>query len=569
MAASGVARRYGQVGWLVRAGVAAFAAIVVLGAGAAQGASAGAAVTGGHGPVVAGVRQMHADDPGQECFFTFPSCTSADPTVTFVMSSNGDSTGCTFQQDTAWGDGSADTVKTYQGGKPGTALATFTHTYAAPGTYQISYTINVTVNPRNSCTGGSGGLQFMLPTPLVPPCLSSQVTMPAMTAVLPPSGRGVGVTYGPLSLTFTPGVTGTGAQCTMLPAAGVLPIDLSIPGVPGVATKPIGQTDMTATLNLFAANDVASTIPLCDFGPLQALTNPSVTPPLTDFTNTNNCFLTPTYHASWDVVAQWTVPSGVVQMAYSQATNSDTAIYSTQPLTYYVDLGTLPLPLGFSGDTMSALVDFIYSTLAQNLPVLDRIALVQDPAAHLLVTNPFGRQIGIDSKNRTHAFAGAGYSEVGGRSIAWILEPQLGRYHVSVRAKSGSKFSVDMADLQFLGHGTAPLVENFAWNGKLGHTGTATRRFLVHGTALSPALAPHETKTRVKPLTRVYFTLADSVITLGIKKVLWLFGDGTRATGKLAAHRYHKPGRYTPSVTVTDAVGYTVTVNLPVIVVKR
>lgn len=553
---------------VARAWAVASAAIVVLGAGAAQAGSASAAVAGGHRPVVAEVRQMHPDGLGQQCFFSFPACSSADPTVTFVMASQGDSTGCTFMQDTSWGDGTADTVKTYSGGQGGIALTTFTHTYASPNTFQISYTINVIVNnSQNGCVGGTGDLQFTLPVPPVLACQASQVTVPATTPALPPSGRGVGISYGPLSLAFTPGVTGKGAQCTMQPAAGSLPVDLTIPGV--TTPIPLGQTEMTATVSSFAANDVAAGIPLCDFGPLQALSNPRATPPLTDFARTDNCFLTPTFDASWDVVAQWTVPSGIALMARGPAANSLAPFYTTQPLTYYVDLDTLPLPPGFSGDTMSALVDFIYSTLAQNLPVLDRIALIQDPPAHLLVTNPFGRQVGLNSKNRTHSYTGAGYVEAGGRSLAWILEPMAGGYHVSVRAKSGSKFSVDVADLQFLGHGSAPLVENFAWNGTLGTTGIATKRFLVRGNALAPVLVPHESATRVKPLTRVHFTLANSVIPLGIRKVVWLFGDGTRARGKLAAHRYHKPGRYTPTVTVTDAAGYTVSVKLPVIVVKR
>lgn len=554
---------------MVRAVAASSAAVVVLGAGAAQVASAGAAVIGGHGTVVPKARPMHPDATAQGCFFAFPDCTSADPTVAFVMTTGmNDSTGCVFEQDTSWGDGSADTVKQYKGGKPNTALATFTHTYAKPGTFQINWTISVLVNPNNACAGGPGiPLEFTLASPPVLPCLSSQVTVPATTASLRPSARGVGISYGSMRLTFTPGATSKGAQCTMLPAVGSLPVDLSIPGV----ATPIllGQTDLAATVNLFAANNVATTIPLCDFGPLQAVTNPRTTPPLTDFADTNDCFLTPTYHASWDVIARWTMPGGTVLMAHSQDTNSDTALYSTQPLTYYVDLDTLPLPEGFNGDTMSALVDFIYSTFAQNLPVLDRIALIQAPSGHLLVTNPRGRLIGLDSKNRTQAFAGVGYTEVAGRSIAWILEPVLGSYQVSVRAKPGSKFSVDMADLQFLGHGTAPLFENFAWNGTFGQRGTATKRFRVHGTALSPVLTPHESKARVTPLTLVHFTLTSSVIPLGIAKVLWLFGDGTKARGKLVAHRYSKPGRYTPMVTVTDAVGYTATVKLRVIVVKR
>lgn len=567
MAGSDVARRRRQIGRLVRAWAAAAAIIFVLGAGAAQAAGAGVAATPGPAPVVDAGRVMHPDALGQECFFTFPACTSADPAVTFVMETGSDTTGCVFRQDTSWGDHSADTVITYNGGKPGTPLTTFTHTYAAPGTFQISYTISLKVNPHDACLGGSGNLRFTLAAPPALACQSSPVTVPATSAVLPPSGRGVGLGYGSLQLAFTPGVTGTGARCTMLPVTGSQPVDLRIPGAATPIT--LGQTDMTATVSLVAASSVATTIPLCDFGPLQALTDPSVTPALADFAYTNDCFLTPTYHAKWDVVARWSVPGGIVQTLPGHGTNSGTTLYTTQPLTYYVDLDTLPLPQDFSGDTMSALVDFIYSTLAHNLPVPDRIALIQNPSAHLLITNPRGRLVGLDGKNHTHVFAGAGYAEVGGRPVAWILEPMFGAYHVSVRGKSGSKFSVDLADLQFLGHGNAPLVENFAWNGTLSSAGTASRQFHVHGTALSPVLTPKESRTRVRPLTRVHFTLANSVVPLGVTRVLWRFGDGTRARGKLAAHRYRKPGRFTPSVTVTDAAGYTAMVKLPVIIVRR
>lgn len=123
MAGSGVAR----------ARVVLSAVVVALGAVAAQGAVAGAVATGGRGPVVEAVRQMHPDAPSQQCFFTIPSCTSADPTVAFVIATNNDSTGCEFSQDTSWGDGSADTVKKYKGGPANTGLVTFTHTYATPG----------------------------------------------------------------------------------------------------------------------------------------------------------------------------------------------------------------------------------------------------------------------------------------------------------------------------------------------------------------------------------------------------------------------------------------------------
>ncbi len=260
-----------------------------------------------------------------------------------------------------------------------------------------------------------------------------------------------------------------------------------------------------------------------------------------------------------------------MQRVPAQVGSSLTEIYRTRPLTYYIDLATLPNAPPSSGtfqDTLQALESFVYGVIGQNVPPIDRIALIQDPSAHLLVADPQGRMLGIDSHQIAHSFAGGGYTEAGGRSIAWILEPVLGDYHVSMTGPAGLTFSTDVADLQFLGHGSAPLIENFTWLGTLPANGAVSKRFFVRGTALSPVLTPHVSQTRVRPLTQVRFTLTGSVIPLGIASVVWRFGDGTSTTRHPAAHRYHKAGRYMPTVTVTDAVGDTVTVNLPVIVVK-
>ena len=563
-------RRFGRPGRarIVLMTAAAIVGLAVVGVTLSAGAGAGVTRPGLAKPVVGGAGPLRPDSPNpaaQQCFISSASCSSADPTVAFTMFSSNDSSGCVFTQDTSWGDKTPDTILTYVGAPDKTPLATFTHAYPKPGTFTINYTITVTDNPNGNCTGASGQLGFTLLAPPKLACQLSQVTVPAATVPVSVSNEPVNVTFGPMPLTFRPGTATKPEQCALQPAAGVLPVDLKIPNV----ARPIrlGQTDATATIDLFPASSIASAVPDCDFSSLEALTNPSFTPPLGDFAHTNNCLLTPTFHASWDVVARWTVP-GIVQMAHVQATNSDTVIYTTQPLTYYVDLDTMPLPQGFNGDTISVLADFIYSTLAENVPVLDRIAFVQDPSAHLLVTNPVGRQIGIARRNKSHSFAGAGYAEVKGRSVAWILEPVRGRYGVTVRALAGSRFQVDVADLQFLGHGTAPLVENFTWKGRLGRRGVARRRFTVRGTALAPTVTPHASATRVKPQTRVTFTLNGSVITLGTAKVLWQFGDGTSAVGQPAEHRYRKAGQYTPTVTVTDVVGDTVTVTMPAIVVQ-
>src|SRR5215469_1655123 len=125
-------RQIGHCGW-IRAWVVMLAAVVVCGGSGAVLTQPAAArvIAGAHNmPVAAAAGHMQSNSPGQQCFYSTPKCTSADPAVVFVMELNSDTTGCTFHQDTAWGDGSPDTVETYNGGKEFTVLATFTHTYA-------------------------------------------------------------------------------------------------------------------------------------------------------------------------------------------------------------------------------------------------------------------------------------------------------------------------------------------------------------------------------------------------------------------------------------------------------
>src|SRR5215472_7920619 len=221
---SGVARRRdlirGRVhvrGW---AWAAAFAAIVIVGAGAAQAASAGPAPSGLARPVVGGAaRQLRPgslrDATVQQCFLTSASCTSPNPTVVFTMYSSGDTTGCVFTQDTSWGDGTPDTILTYVGAVNQTPMATFTHAYEAPGSFQIHFTIDVTDNPNGACGGGSSNLTFTLPAPPALSCTSSQVTVPTSRVPVPDVGQPLSITYGPVPLAFSPGTATGGEKCAM------------------------------------------------------------------------------------------------------------------------------------------------------------------------------------------------------------------------------------------------------------------------------------------------------------------------------------------------------------------
>jgi PKD repeat protein len=51
-----------------------------------------------------------------------------------------------------------------------------------------------------------------------------------------------------------------------------------------------------------------------------------------------------------------------------------------------------------------------------------------------------------------------------------------------------------------------------------------------------------------------------------IVRYRWSFGDHHRGSGRRVQHVFHRPGRYTVSLTVTDAHGKTATVRRRIIV---
>ncbi|HET7017614.1 MAG TPA: PKD domain-containing protein, partial [Streptosporangiaceae bacterium] len=504
-----------------------------------------------------------ADSPGQACFFTFPNCTSGDPAVAFTMNSAGDSTGCTFQQDTEWGDGSHTTLS-YNGGKNGMALITFQHAYSAPGVYQISSTIVVQVQ-TGSCSGGTFSLQFTLPAPPDVSCQSAQFsTTPLQVPVNLPSNP-LQLSYGPASLSFGAGKTSGGSLCTMPPAASVLPVDIDVPHATPVK---IAEIDSTDSIEFHAANNAAIGVPNCNFSALQALASTAVTPPLSDFAGTNNCLLTPTFHASWDVVAKLSSP-GFTVTARSAATGKQLTLFSTGPVTYYVDLDTMPNSPGSSAtftQTMQALESFVRTTLLQDIPVIDKIALFQVTPGRSQVTDPLGRLVGVGTDTKvTRSFPGAGYAKVGGRSIAWVLEPVPGTYHVTIRGTARSKFQADFTILELLGHGDNPIIKNIGQKASLGAGGTATSKVPEVGQADVPVPQPHESHTRIAKGQKVTFNLHHSVIGFIPAKVTWSFGDGSKASVSPATHTFKRAGHFVPEVTVTNALDYSVTVSLHVI----
>ena len=116
------------------------------------GAAIGTAASGGHEAPAAAA---------QKCFYTFPNCTSTDPSVTFRIVSSGDTSSCTFEYSVAWGDGKTTPPTSFPGGPDGSTLATFSHPYdkTKPQTWTITVSGTVTTG---TCTAAGGTLMFTL-----------------------------------------------------------------------------------------------------------------------------------------------------------------------------------------------------------------------------------------------------------------------------------------------------------------------------------------------------------------------------------------------------------------------
>ncbi|MBO0801608.1 MAG: PKD domain-containing protein, partial [Nocardiopsaceae bacterium] len=412
---------------------------------------------------------------------------------------------------------------------------------------------------------GAATGQALRQLPCPAPGQAADVTLPAVNPPVAISGKPYSISYGSLPLTFTGHRASSGSLCTVISNRGALPVYANIQD-PSNSFQ-VASSVTTATVNFYPADSPVTDVPRCDFSKLQSMSNPLEQLLARYFANTNNCLLTASSHASGDLIARWSIP-GFVEHARNQ---DGPPVYSTRPLTYYVDLGNIPgaaaRPASFQ-DTLQRLETYLHTTLIRNLPMITDIGIIQDPPAHLTITDPMHRTIGLSRGGRISTFPGAGYKEVGNRSFAWILEPVPGTYRVTASGNPGSRFTTDFTVQQFLGHGTSQLVQNTPWQGALPHDGTATRTFSAGDSSVAPVLGARTSASRYGRGDKVPFTLGNSVIPFGPATVTWSFGDGTTATGGTATHRYAASGTYTPTVTVTNALGYSATETLPRVTIE-
>ncbi len=548
--------------WKMRGATAALTLAALMSLGIAGAAVAAPAHPGNSAPRNA-IRSAESSSrpaaaSGKQCFYEVPDCVSSNTTGAFGVVAQGDNSSCTFTGTVTWGDGQT-TSQSYSGGSAGSVLAEFSHTYTdGPNDYSINW--SEVVN-SGSCPAGSATLQFTL---FPCPDGGTHVTLPQVNAPVLLSGKPFSLSYGRLPLTFFTVAGASDSVCRATSNIGALPVILNVKA----GSFHIGDSVASATLDFLPADDPSTEVPACDFSALKALISAASALTPGDFIGTSNCLLTgDSSHTTGTVIVRWSIP-GFAE--YVPSYPSGDKLYQTPALTYYADLTQLGLtPTSSFQDDVQKAETFIHTTLVSNLPMVDRLGLVQDPPASLLVTDPLGRTVGLDASGKVETFPGAGYAKIGNRTLAWIFEPVPGTYHVTADGKPDSQFHTDFTVLQFLGHGKDPLRANTSWRGTLGHNGKSSRMFSAKGASLQPQIKASESRTRAVRHQVVRFSLT-AIFPFGkLKKAVWAFGDGKQATGKTASHRYAHADRFTPEVTVTDALGTSVTIKLKTIVVRR
>jgi len=142
-------------------------AVMVIALAALLGTTKPALATPMSSKVAASPSSSSAAASPQQCFYTFPNCSSSDPSVKFSIVSVGDTSGCTSQDTVNWGDNSS-TTKTYPGGRDGSTLVTFNHTYTdGPQPYTITITGITLSGSCGTLTGDT--LEFTLLYAAAPP----------------------------------------------------------------------------------------------------------------------------------------------------------------------------------------------------------------------------------------------------------------------------------------------------------------------------------------------------------------------------------------------------------------
>jgi hypothetical protein len=272
------------------------------------------------------------------------------------------------------------------------------------------------------------------PPPALPPCPpagnTTPVTLTPVSAPLRLDSKPYQIIYGTLPLQFTSAGGPANGPCALTSNVGSLPVLLQpvepLTGIPLAPPVQIGTSRASATVTFFPPGSFnPSSLGQCNFTPVVS--------------QANNCFINQPAGASGRI-AEWQT-SGFDITAFGVTTN-------TGPRNFFVNLDTLNPPSDFTG-LLQTTEQFIHQTLINHLDGISRLAVVQDPGADVLVTNPNGLRTGIVNGTVVTQIPGSGYLTFADRATVVIAEPLAGNYTVQTIGAVGTSFrlAIDVVDL--------------------------------------------------------------------------------------------------------------------------
>jgi hypothetical protein len=287
--------------------------------------------------------------------------------------------------------------------------------------------------------------------PPLPPCPSAgssvPVTLSPVVAPVRTSLKPYQITYGELPLQFTVG-GGGGSACSVSSNSGSLPVMLDLLGALPPGPFQVATSTASAQLDFFAPGTLPTAgIPACDFSG-----------------GANNCFINSAPGAGNNVV-RWTTPG-------FQESVGGIPITNTGPLTFYANLG--PLNSGGSfNDLLQRTEQFIHETLINNLSGIDRLGIIQDPPAELIVTDSEGRQTGrLPSGAEVVEIPRSLYFSSPEITAVILVRPSLGTYRVGVVGLPGDPFSLSMSLADFFRNVGSPFIQESVASGTVSSSGT-------------------------------------------------------------------------------------------------
>jgi hypothetical protein len=365
-------------------------------------------------------------------------------------------------------DGSLDPSSVTIAAAPskGTAsIAAGVVTYTKGDSFEDADTFSYTVRDDEGAVSNAAQVEITS----CPPGRTYPVTLPPVLATLNLL-KPWEVSYDPLPLTFTTQAPPSPAYCSARSNVGTLNVRVRCRVGPPAFPCPfppfvrvlVATSTASATLDFFRASD-APVVPVCDW-----------------VVTRTGCLLDA---GGGGTYVRWTTPGFQITDAFLGRVS-----YNTGPHTFWANLSALVPSSASLGDKIQAAETFFHTRLISRLSSIDRVAIVQDPPADVLVTDPSGLRTGQTSDGTVlREIPGSEYFETGEATAVLVVQPENGNYQAEALGAPSTPFNLSMAVVDFFGPDAEnPTVDEQQVSGEIGPSGITPPFFFLVPTRTGP-----------------------------------------------------------------------------------